>query len=40
MRWVFATHQVKPLSAMPQLGVLEADAADIAAYLLDAGNTN
>ena len=35
-RWLTSTHEVKPLSAMPQLGVSEADAFDIAAYLLDA----
>ena len=39
-RWLTSTHEVKPLSAMPQLGVTEADAADIAAYLLDADNAN
>lgn len=32
--WLRATHQVKPLSAMPELGVTEQDAADMAAYLL------
>jgi mono/diheme cytochrome c family protein len=40
VRWLTATHQVKPLSAMPQLGVTEADALDIAAYLLDADRAN
>jgi mono/diheme cytochrome c family protein len=34
--WLRATHKVKPLSAMPELGVSEQDAADIAAYLLAA----
>jgi mono/diheme cytochrome c family protein len=33
-RWLRETHQVKPQSAMPELGVSERDAADIAAYLL------
>lgn len=32
--WLRATHQVKPQSAMPDLGVSEQDAVDIAAYLL------
>jgi mono/diheme cytochrome c family protein len=33
-RWLRATHEVKPLSAMPPLGVSAQDAADMAAYLL------
>jgi mono/diheme cytochrome c family protein len=33
-RWLRATHAVKPQSAMPDLGVAEQDAVDIAAYLL------
>jgi len=32
--WLRATQHVKPLSAMPELGVSEQDAADMAAYLL------
>lgn len=32
--WLRATHQVKPQSAMPELGVSDQDGADIAAYLL------
>lgn len=31
--WLRATQRVKPLTAMPQLGVSEQDARDIAAYL-------
>jgi mono/diheme cytochrome c family protein len=33
-RWLRATHDVKPQSAMPDLGVSPQDAGDIAAYLL------
>jgi len=33
-RWLRATHEIKPDSAMPELGVSEQDATDIAAYLL------
>lgn len=32
--WLRATHRVKPLSAMPELGVSQQDAIDMAAYLL------
>lgn len=32
-RWLRETHTVKPGTAMPQLGVVERDARDIAAYL-------
>jgi mono/diheme cytochrome c family protein len=32
-RWLVATQQVKPGTAMPQLGVSERDARDMAAYL-------
>lgn len=31
--WLRRTQEVKPLTAMPQLGVTEQDARDIAAYL-------
>jgi cytochrome c2 len=31
--WLRKTQEVKPLTAMPQLGVTEQDARDIAAYL-------
>jgi len=31
--WVRHPKQVKPLTAMPDMGVSEADARDIAAYL-------
>lgn len=34
VRWIMATQEVKPGSAMPQLGVSERDARDMAAYLL------
>jgi mono/diheme cytochrome c family protein len=33
VRWLRRPHQVDPLTAMPDLGVTEADARDIAAYL-------
>jgi mono/diheme cytochrome c family protein len=33
MRWLMSTQQVKPGTAMPQLGVAEADARDMAGYL-------
>jgi cytochrome c1 len=33
VRWLVHTQQVKPGTAMPQLGVSEQDAGDIAAYL-------
>jgi len=33
MRWIMQTQQVKPGTAMPQLGVGERDARDIAGYL-------
>ncbi|MCC2675449.1 MAG: cytochrome c class [Ramlibacter sp.] len=33
MRWLMATQEVKPGTAMPQLGVSERDARDIAGYL-------
>ena len=33
-RWIRDPRQVDPLTAMPQLGVSEADARDMAAYLL------
>ena len=33
MRWIIHTQQVKPGTAMPQLGVQERDARDMAAYL-------
>jgi len=33
VRWLRETQQVKPGTAMPQLGVVEQDARDIAAYL-------
>ena len=36
VRWIRTPQQVKPGSAMPQLGVREADARDMAAYLLQA----
>jgi cytochrome c1 len=32
-RWILFTQQVKPGTAMPQLGVAPRDARDIAAYL-------
>lgn len=32
-RWLRETQQVKPMTAMPQLGVTQQDARDIAAYL-------
>lgn len=35
VRWIMAPQQVKPGSAMPQLGVSERDARDMAAYLLE-----
>jgi cytochrome c2 len=33
VKWLRRTQEVKPLTAMPQLGVTEQDARDIAAYL-------
>jgi cytochrome c1 len=33
VRWLRQPHQVDPLTAMPDMGVTEADARDIAAYL-------
>ena len=36
VRWIRAPQQVKPGTAMPQLGVPEQDARDMAAYLLQA----
>jgi mono/diheme cytochrome c family protein len=33
VRWLRHTQEVKPMTAMPQLGVTEQDARDIAAYL-------
>ena len=33
VKWLRQTQEVKPLTAMPQLGVTEQDARDIAAYL-------
>jgi cytochrome c2 len=33
VRWLRAPQQFAPLSAMPDLGVTERDARDIAAYL-------
>lgn len=38
MRWIRAPQEVKPGSTMPQLGVSERDARDMAAYLLMATN--
>ncbi|UGQ48675.1 c-type cytochrome [Massilia endophytica] len=35
-RWIRAPHEVDPATAMPQLGVSERDARDMAAYLLQA----
>lgn len=32
-RWLRQTQQVKPMTAMPQMGVTAQDARDIAAYL-------
>lgn len=34
IRWIMNPQQVEPGTAMPNLGVTEADARDIAAYLL------
>jgi mono/diheme cytochrome c family protein len=34
VRWITKPHEVDPATAMPQLGVPERDARDIAAYLL------
>jgi mono/diheme cytochrome c family protein len=34
IRWIIHTHSVDPLTAMPQLGIPERDARDMAAYLL------
>jgi cytochrome c1 len=31
--WLRRTHEVKPLSTMPEMGLTETDAQDIAAYL-------
>jgi mono/diheme cytochrome c family protein len=36
VRWLRAPHEVKPGTAMPDLGVTERDARDMAAYLLRA----
>jgi mono/diheme cytochrome c family protein len=36
VRWIRVPHEVKPGTAMPQLGVAERDARDMAAYLLQA----
>jgi cytochrome c2 len=33
IRWIRAPQEVTPLTAMPDLGVSERDAVDIAAYL-------
>jgi cytochrome c1 len=33
VRWLRHTHTVDPRTAMPEMGVTEADARDIAAYL-------
>jgi len=33
VRWLRQTHTIDPLSAMPEMGVSEQDARDIAAYL-------
>jgi cytochrome c1 len=33
VRWLRHTHEVDPLTAMPQMSVSEQDARDIAAYL-------
>jgi len=33
VRWLRQTHAIDPLSAMPEMGVSEQDARDIAAYL-------
>ena len=35
VRWITKPHEVDPATAMPQLGVPERDARDIAAYLLN-----
>lgn len=35
VRWIMAPQEVKPGNAMPQLGVSERDARDMAAYLLE-----
>lgn len=35
VRWIMAPQTIKPGSAMPQLGVSERDARDMAAYLLE-----
>jgi cytochrome c len=34
MRWIRAPQQIDPQTAMPDMGVTERDARDIAAYLL------
>jgi hypothetical protein len=34
VRWLRSPQQIKPHSAMPDLGVTEQDAIDMAAYLL------
>jgi len=34
VRWIMQTHAIDPATAMPQLGVPERDARDMAAYLL------
>ena len=33
VRWLRHTHEVDPLTAMPEMGVSEQDARDIGAYL-------
>ena len=37
IRWIMDPQEVEPGTAMPDLGVSEAQARDIAAYLLDLG---